>query len=126
MTSLPRVCVIGAGSSGIAVVKALQDRGIPQVCYEKGDDIGGNWVFRNTNRMSSAYRSLHINTSRDRMQYADYPMPPGTPDFPGHELIARYFDDYVDHFDLRHAVRFETEVEQVTSPRRRALGGVAG
>jgi dimethylaniline monooxygenase (N-oxide forming) len=110
---LPRVCLIGAGSSGLPVLKALRDAGVPVDCYERSDQVGGNWVFKNKNRMSSAYRSLHINTSRDRMQYADYPMPADYPDFPGHELIARYFDDYVDHFDLRHAVHFETGVEKV-------------
>ena len=67
MERLPRVCVIGAGSSGIAVAKALHDRTIPFDCYEKSDRVGGNWVFKNKNGMSSAYRSLHINTSRERM-----------------------------------------------------------
>ena len=120
MTQLPRVCVIGAGSSGITVVKALQDRGLPQVCYEKGDDIGGNWYFRNTNRMSAAYESLHINTDAKLMEYRDYPMPPGTPDYPSHQVIKRYFDDYADQFGLRRHIRFNTEV---TRARRRADGG---
>jgi hypothetical protein len=110
MPDSPRVCVIGAGSSGIAVVKALKDRGIPQVCYEKGDDIGGNWYFRNTNGMSAAYESLHINTDARLMEYRDYPMPPDTPDFPSHKVIKAYFDDYVGHFGLREHIRFNTEV----------------
>src|SRR5918996_4062809 len=105
-----RACVIGAGSSGIAAAKALHRRGIDFDCFEKSDRIGGNWVFRNKNGMSSAYRSLHINTSRDRMQYADYPMPRDYPDFPHHTLIARYFDAYVDHFGLRSSIRFDTGV----------------
>lgn len=75
MTSLPRVCVIGAGSGGIAVVKALQDRGIPQVCYEQGDDLAGNGYFRHTNRTSAAYEPLHINTDSKVMEYRDYPIP---------------------------------------------------
>lgn len=110
MSELPRVCVIGAGSSGIAVVKALKDRGLPQVCYEKGDDIGGNWYFRNSNRMSAAYESLHINTDAKLMEYRDYPMPPETPDYPGHGVIKAYFDDYVEAFGLREQIRFNTEV----------------
>jgi len=119
MTELPRVCVIGAGSSGIAVVKALKDRGLPQVCYEKGDDIGGNWYFRNTNRMSAAYESLHINTDSKLMEYRDYPMPPDTPDYPSHSVIKAYFDDYVQQFGLREHIRFNTEV---TAARRRDDG----
>jgi dimethylaniline monooxygenase (N-oxide forming) len=54
--------VIGAGSSGIAAVKALAERGIPVDCFEKSDRAGGNWVFANNNGSSAAYRSLHTNT----------------------------------------------------------------
>ena len=111
MTNLPSVCLIGAGSSGIAVAKALHQRGIPFDCFEKSDRIGGNWVFGNTNGMSSAYRSLHINTSRERMEYTDFPMPKSYPDFPHHTHIAKYFDDYVDHFGFRDKITFETGVE---------------
>jgi len=111
MTNLPSACVIGAGSSGIAATKALAERGIPVDCFEKSDRVGGNWVFGNVNGMSSAYRSLHINTSRERMEYSDYPMPRSYPDFPHHAQIARYFDDYVDHFGFREKITFETGVE---------------
>lgn len=111
MASLPRVCVIGAGSSGIAVVKALKDRGLPHTCFEKSDEIGGNWCFRNANGMSAAYESLHINTDAGMMAYRDYPMPPDTPDYPGHRVIKAYFDDYADHFGLREHIRFRSEVK---------------
>jgi dimethylaniline monooxygenase (N-oxide forming) len=109
--SPPRACVIGAGSSGIAAIKALADRGIPFDCFEKSDRVGGNWVLGNRNGMSSAYSTLHINTSRERMEYADFPMPKSYPDFPRHDQIARYFDDYVEHFGLRERIAFETGVE---------------
>jgi Flavin-binding monooxygenase-like len=111
MTELPTVCLIGAGSSGIAVAKALHERGIPFDCFEASDRVGGNWVFGNKNEMSSAYRSLHINTSRERMEYSDFPMPKSYPDFPHHTHIAAYFDDYVDHFGFRDRIAFETKVE---------------
>jgi dimethylaniline monooxygenase (N-oxide forming) len=88
MTLLPTVCVIGAGSSGIAAVKALHQRGFEFDCFEASDRVGGNWVFKNRNGMSSAYRSLHINTSRERMQFADFPMPASYPDFPHHTQPA--------------------------------------
>jgi cation diffusion facilitator CzcD-associated flavoprotein CzcO len=107
---LPRACVIGAGSSGIAACKALRDRGIEFDCFEKSDRVGGNWVFGNTNGMSSAYRSLHINTSRERMEYAAFPMPASYPDFPHHTQIAAYFDSYVDRFELRELITFGTGV----------------
>ena len=113
MTDLPYVCVIGAGSSGIAAAKGLHERGIPFDCIEKSDRVGGNWVFGNRNGMSSSYRSLHINTSRERMEYTDFPMPKSYPDFPHHTHIAEYFDSYVEHFGFRDRILFETGVEHV-------------
>jgi dimethylaniline monooxygenase (N-oxide forming) len=111
MTQLPTVCVIGAGSSGIAGAKVLQEHGIPFDVFEKSDEIGGNWAFGNRNGMSAAYRSLHINTSRERMEYSDFPMPKDWPDFCHHSYIKRYFNDYVDHFGIRDRIAFETPVE---------------
>jgi dimethylaniline monooxygenase (N-oxide forming) len=111
---LPRACIIGAGSSGIAAAKALHERGIPFDCFEKSDRVGGNWVFANKNGMSAAYRDLFINTSRPRMEYTDLPMPDSYPDFPHHTQIAAYFESYVDHFGFRDRITFETGVEHAS------------
>jgi dimethylaniline monooxygenase (N-oxide forming) len=108
-----RVAVVGAGSSGMASCQVLQARGIPFDCFEKGSYIGGNWRYLNDNGVSSAYKSLHINTSRDLMSFATFPMPKHYPDYPGHELINQYFNDYVDHFGFRDQIRFRTEVTKV-------------
>jgi len=105
-----RVCVIGAGSSGITACQNLAERGIDFDCFEKSSTVGGNWRYENDNGMSAAYRTLHINTSRQMMEYRAFPMPVDYPDYPGHFQIASYFDDYVDHFDLRHRIHFRTEV----------------
>jgi dimethylaniline monooxygenase (N-oxide forming) len=120
MSELPSVCVIGAGACGIAAVKALHERGFAFDCFEASDRVGGNWVFKNRNGMSSAYRSLHINTSRERMEFSDFPMPASYPDFPHHTHIAAYFDAYVDRFGLRDRISFAT---LVTRAQRRADGG---
>ncbi|MGZ5333056.1 MAG: flavin-containing monooxygenase [Solirubrobacterales bacterium] len=108
-----RACVIGAGSSGIACCQVLDAHGIPFDCFEKGSYIGGNWRYQNDNGVSSAYKSLHINTSRRVMAFSTYPMPEDYPDYPRHELMAKYFDDYADHFGIREKVRFRTEVKSV-------------
>ncbi len=105
--------MIGAGSSGIAACQVLGARGVPFDCFEVGSEVGGNWRYMNDNQMSSAYRSLHINTSRGLMAYATYPMPDDYPDYPNHFQIAKYFDDYVDHFGFRDRIRFRTEVKAV-------------
>jgi dimethylaniline monooxygenase (N-oxide forming) len=110
---MDRVCIIGAGSSGIAACQVLHARGIPYDCFEAGSEVGGNWRYLNDNGMSSSYRSLHINSSRQSMQYASYPMPEDWPTYLSHRQIIRYFDDYVDHFGFRDRIRFRTRVVRV-------------
>jgi len=95
----------------MVAVKALLDVGIPCDCFEETGELGGLWVYGNGR--SSAYASLSINTSRERMQYADFPMPADYPDYPGHARIADYFRAYARHFELARHVRFHTRVEHV-------------
>jgi cation diffusion facilitator CzcD-associated flavoprotein CzcO len=110
--SLPRVCVIGAGVSGLTAGKALGDWGIPYTCFESSDDVGGNWYFRNPNGRWSAYRSLHIDTSKPSISFKDFPMPDHYPDYPHHTEIAAWLRDYADAFGLRERIRFQTTVER--------------
>lgn len=107
---LPRVCIIGAGSSGITACKEFAEKKIPFDCIEASDGVGGMWRFGNP-FSSAAYRSLHINTSKKALEYYDFPMPEGTPDFPHHTHLSQYFDDYVDHFKVRDHILFNTMVE---------------
>jgi dimethylaniline monooxygenase (N-oxide forming) len=108
-----RVCIIGAGSSGIAACQVLQQRGIEFDCYEAGSQVGGNWRYLNDNGMSSSYRSLHINTSRQIMEYRAFPMSDEYATYPNHVQIAHYFDTFVDRFGFRDKIHFRTEVTHV-------------
>jgi cation diffusion facilitator CzcD-associated flavoprotein CzcO len=108
-----RVCIIGAGSSGIASAKVLHERRIAFDCFELSDRVGGNWVWGNSNGVSASYKSLHINTSRSRMEFSDFPMPEHLPNFARHDQIAQYFDAYVDHFGFRDKITFKTGVAHV-------------
>lgn len=110
---MKQVCIIGAGSSGITAAKALKEKGISFDCFEKGSKIGGVWRFNNDNGLSSAYRSLHINTNRVVMAYSDFPMPDDYPMFPHHSDIIEYFENYVEHFNLREHITFNTSVVDV-------------
>ena len=118
-----RVCIVGAGSSGITAAQVLHARGVDFDCFELGSEVGGNWRYDNDNELSSAYESLHINTSRQLMEYAAYPMPEQLPDYPSHRQIAAYFDDFVDHFGLRERITFRTEVVKVQPVPATAGGG---
>jgi cation diffusion facilitator CzcD-associated flavoprotein CzcO len=59
-----RVCIIGAGCSGITTAKRLKEHEIDYDQFELSDDVGGNWYFRNPNGRSAVYESLHIDTSK--------------------------------------------------------------
>jgi cation diffusion facilitator CzcD-associated flavoprotein CzcO len=120
MTNKPNVCIIGAGCSGFTTAKRLQDYGIPFDVFEASDNIGGNWYFNNPNGMSSCYKSLHIDTSKYRLAFEDYPVPEVWPDYPHHGQLLQYFHDYVDHFGLRERITFNTRVEKAV---RLAQGG---
>ena len=106
-----QIAIIGAGASGLPMCKELYENKLDFECYEASDRVGGNWVFKNNNNMSAAYRSLHINTSRKKMEYAAYPMPESLPDFPHHAQIAEYLENYVDYFGFRENIRFNTKIE---------------
>ncbi|GAA5191759.1 flavin-containing monooxygenase [Ferrimonas gelatinilytica] len=110
---MTRVCIIGAGPSGFTALKALREAGIETVCFEASDDIGGNWYYENPNGQSACYQSLHIDTSKTRASFEDFPMPEEYPDFPSHRQIFQYFQDYVAHFGLRPLIRFNTWVTAV-------------
>ena len=111
MTSTCTIAVIGAGISGLTTLKMLRDYGIDAVCFEASDRIGGNWAFDNPNGSSSAYRSLHIDTSKHQLSFRDFPMPEEFPDFPHHSQIKQYLDDYAEAFGLLPSIEFETRVD---------------
>ena len=116
----PRTAVIGAGISGLTAGKMLKDYGVPYTTFETSDRIGGNWAFGNPNGHSSAYRSLHIDTSRQRLCFKDFPMPEHYPAFPHHSDIKRYLDSYADAFGLLENIEFGNVV---ANARRRDGGG---
>jgi hypothetical protein len=111
-TTTPKVAIIGAGCSGITTAKRLKDHGIDYDQFEMSDDVGGNWYFRNPNGRSAVYESLHIDTSKTRLQFEDFPVPQEWPDFPSHRLMHDYFRAYVEEFGLRDAIEFGVEVDR--------------
>ncbi|GGO74539.1 flavin-containing monooxygenase [Nocardioides deserti] len=106
----PTTAVIGAGISGLTATKMLVDYGVPVTTFESSDRVGGNWAFGNPNGHSSAYRSLHIDTSKHQLSFKDFPMPDDYPDFPHHTDIKAYLDAYADAFGLREHIEFENGV----------------
>ena len=106
-----RICIIGAGPSGIGAAKSLLDSGLRDLTiFDKNDRVGGNWIFDPRPGHSSVYETTHAISSRRLSQYEGYPMPDDYPDFPSHDLLQRYFTAYADHFGVTQFVRFGTEV----------------
>ena len=106
----PATAVIGAGIGGLTASKMLDDYGIDYTTFESSDRVGGNWALGNPNGHGSAYRSLHIDTSKHRLSFKDFPMPADYPDFPHHTQIKANLDSYADAFGLREHIEFENGV----------------
>lgn len=97
-----RVCVVGAGSSGLAVCRALKEAGIPYDCLEKHDQIGGNWCYDNPN--SSVCQSTHLISSKRLTEYPDFPMPDDYPAYPSHRLVFDYLRRFAEHHKLGESI----------------------
>ena len=116
-----RICIIGAGPSGLTAAKNLADEGFTDVViYDLGHQVGGNWVFDADSGHSSVFETTHIISSKRFSQYEDFPMPEEYPDYPSHSQLAEYFQNYADAFDLHQYVRSRHLVEHC---ERRADGG---
>ncbi len=109
-----RVCIIGAGPSGITAAKNCQLNGIAYDIFEKNDKVGGNWVFNSKTGHSSVYENTHIISSRTMSEYEDYPMPADYPDYPRHDHLQAYFEDYAKHFGVYEQIKFHHSVDHVS------------
>ena len=68
--------------------------------------------LRESNGRSAAYRSLHIDTSKEQLQLSDYPMPTDTPHYLHHTQVLSYLQGYIEHFGLSGKVGLKTEVTE--------------
>lgn len=106
-----RYCVIGAGASGLTVVKNFVEQGIDVECLEREDDVGGNWYYGKP--ASSVCHSTHLISSKLLTQYPDFPMPEEWPEYPSHGQALEYLRFYARQFDLCRRIRFNTAVRRV-------------
>ncbi|QDU86938.1 putative oxidoreductase CzcO [Pirellulimonas nuda] len=105
------VCVVGAGSSGLAVVRWLAELGIPCRCFERQPALGGNWRYGSP--ASSVCRSTHLISSKRLTQYRDFPMPAEWPQYPSHALALEYLERYAHAFGLHQHIAYGTGIERV-------------
>ena len=106
-----RICILGAGCSGLAAAKNLIERGFEVDVLERQSDLGGNWNF--TSPAGRVYRSTHTISSKRRTQFPDFPMPEEYPDYPHHAQVLAYLRTYAEHFGLAEQIEYDCEVEQI-------------
>ena len=107
---IDRYCVIGAGASGLAVIKNFKQRGIPFDCFERLGEVGGIW---NPASPDVVYESTFLNSSRRLSRYTDFPMPREYPHYLSRAQSQSYLCAYAKQFGLYDAITFNTEVEKV-------------
>lgn len=113
MSSKPqRVCIIGAGPSGLTAAKNCLQAGLDFVVFEKNDKVGGNWVFKSKTGHSSVYENTYLISSKSWSEFEDFPMPTDYPDYPSHIQMQQYFESYARHFNVYSHIRFEHNVIQ--------------
>ncbi|KAE9549177.1 hypothetical protein FO519_007609 [Halicephalobus sp. NKZ332] len=109
---MTRVCIIGAGASGLPAIKACIEKNLEVICYEKTSELGGLWNYRpGKNVGATVMGSTVVNTSKEMMCYSDFPPPDSWPNFMHHSLVLQYMKDYAEKFDLLKYINFNTAVE---------------
>ncbi|GMP42873.1 hypothetical protein CsSME_00012466 [Camellia sinensis var. sinensis] len=125
-----KVAVIGAGAAGLIAARELQRENHRVTIFEKADQLGGTWVFDpqveadqlglDSNREivhSSLYFSLRTNLPRQLMGFSDYPFGirenGDRRNFPRHEEVLRFLNDFAREFGITELIRFGTEVVRV-------------
>ncbi|XP_006622656.1 senecionine N-oxygenase-like [Apis dorsata] len=118
-----KIAVIGAGSAGLAALRhCTSDSYDTQViCYEKTDQVGGTWVYREETGLdryglpihTSMYKNLRTNLPKEVMGYPDYPVPDNPDSYLTRTQILEFLNSYCDHFNLRQYIQFLHNVELV-------------
>ncbi|MDG1234077.1 MAG: NAD(P)-binding domain-containing protein [Pseudomonadales bacterium] len=103
-----RVCVVGAGPSGLIMARSLMRAGAEVVVYERHSDVGGIWDPDNSG--SPIYESAHFISSRFTSGFIGYPMPDTFPDYPGYKLLRDYIREFATVFGLYKQVKLNTGV----------------
>ncbi|XP_036298429.1 dimethylaniline monooxygenase [N-oxide-forming] 2 isoform X1 [Pipistrellus kuhlii] len=110
-----KVAVIGAGVSGLISLKCCVDEGLEPTCFERTEDIGGLWRFKENveDGRASIYQSVITNTSKEMSCFSDFPMPEDFPNFLHNSKLLEYFRIFAKKFDLLKYIQFQTTVLSV-------------
>ncbi|XP_074524012.1 flavin-containing monooxygenase 5-like [Halichoeres trimaculatus] len=120
-----KVLVIGAGVSGLTSIKACLDEGLEPTCFESSHDIGGLWRFKEKPEPGRAniYRSVVINSSKEKIAFSDFPPPAEFPNNMHHSEVLLYLRLYAQAFRLLPHIRFQMTVISVRQTADFAVTG---
>jgi len=111
-----KICVIGAGPSGLTTLKQLLDEGHEVRCFEKGGDIGGIWQRSPDPTVDAeqmkVFDSLILTISARLMSYSDF-MVEKDRVFYTHRQYREYLGAYAEKFGLRRHITCHSPVEEV-------------
>jgi dimethylaniline monooxygenase (N-oxide forming) len=109
------ICVIGSGTSGLPSIKSCIEQGFRVVCFEKTNQIGGLWRYRDQeiDGVSRVQKSTISNTSKELNSFSDFPMPKEFPNYLHNSDMIRYLELYAEKFDLFSHIKFEHTVIKV-------------
>ena len=106
-----KVAIIGAGLAGLVTIKSCLEEGLEVVAFEKSDQLGGNWKFKE--KGVSVFRNTELTSSKYLTAFSDFPMPEHYPHFLTHEQYLEYLLAYAHHFDLERHIKFGVWVDSV-------------
>ncbi len=112
------VCVVGAGLSGLAAIRALRLGGHEVACFEASTAIGGSWRYGNDNGVSAAYASLHTNVSRRNMQYPSLRFAGAMDERPHHSQLLAYLERYAEVNDLLGSISLGMRLNRASADDR--------
>jgi dimethylaniline monooxygenase (N-oxide forming) len=87
-----KICVIGAGISGLSCMHQLDTHNIDYVCYEKRAQLGGLWNY--SENEISVYKNCKQNHPREYMHINDKHIDHITDDYLTHEEYLEYLKQF--------------------------------
>lgn len=107
-----RICIIGAGPSGLVMAKSLIEEGHEPIIYEKQDRLGGIWNLRK-DKISGVYKKTRFQNSKDTSFFSDFYPQDSQNMFLSEQEVREYLEEYSKKFNLTNLINFNSPVLSV-------------
>ena len=98
-----KLCIIGAGVSGLLACKYALAKGYHPIIFESQSTIGGAWT--------QTIETTKLQTPKPFYQFSDFPWPTSIQTlYRDKNQVFDYIKSYANHFDLIKHVKFNTKV----------------